>query len=252
MEHKDQLSNNYVREYYNKTVKEMEGGYTKARWFSSVVGVFDHTQTKRALEKALGDATYETAIEIGPGDAVWTMLIKDHVSKEMHLIEQSDEMLAQAKKKLQGAQGITFEHSDFLASQKKSDIDLIVASRCFEYFDDKQASAQKIYDCLAPNGKFILITKNSKLFTTKSAQGKLVHSDQLSKKEAVELLQSVGFHIEYVFPAVMRWKIKFAPMRWLFDALHKLSVSTSGRFKIPVLESRATESYVYIAVKPSL
>jgi hypothetical protein len=40
MEHKDQLSNNYVREYYNKTVKEMEGGYTKARWFSSVVGVF--------------------------------------------------------------------------------------------------------------------------------------------------------------------------------------------------------------------
>lgn len=249
MEKKKQLENTYVRDYYNKSVGAMSEGYTKNRWFSTAVGQFDYIQTKRALDKALQYRKYKSAIEIGPGDAVWTLIIKEQVTGSMHLVEQSDEMLSQAKKKLKDSTGITFERSDFLYSEVKKDIDLVISLRCFEYFENKKASVEKIFDCLAEGGRFILVTKNSRLYTTKSAQTQTVHSDQLSKREVIELLKSAGFTVEYVYPAVMRWKIKYAPMRWIFDSLHKLSVSSDGRFSIPFLESRSTESYTYIATK---
>ncbi len=252
MDKEDKLSNKYVRDYYNKTVGDMSDGYTNTRWFSTSVGKFDYLQTKRALTKALSYRKYDSAVEIGPGDAVWTKIIKERVGNSMHLIEQSDEMLSQAKMKLKDEPGITFERSDFINSEAKKDIDLVISLRCFEYFEDKKASVEKIFNSLRPTGRFILVTKNSKLITSKSSQGKKVHSDQLSRKEVISLLTSAGFEVEHVFPATMRWKIKYAPMRWFFDAMHKISVTSSGRFKLPLIESSATESYTYVAVKPSV
>jgi ubiquinone/menaquinone biosynthesis C-methylase UbiE len=252
MDNDEQLNNKYVRDYYNKAVGGMSDGYTKSRWFSTSVGKFDYIQTKRALVKALSYRKYKSAIEIGPGDAVWTEIIKERVEGGMHLVEQSDEMLSQAKVKLEGKEGITFERSDYLNSEDKKDIDLVISLRCFEYFDNKKASVEKIFNCLVDNGRFILVTKNSKLFTTKSAQTQKVHSDQLSKSEVVNLLQTAGFVVDCVYPATMRWKIKYAPMRWFFDLLHMIAVVSNGGFKVPFLESRSTESYTYVATKPSI
>lgn len=250
MPEKDRISNKYVRDYYNKTVGDMSGGYTKNRWFSTSVGEFDYRQTERALHKALEGLNVKLAIEIGPGDAVWTETVKKHVSSHMHLIDQSDEMLAQAKEKLSGRNDVTFERSDYLQSEERKDVDLIVSSRCFEYFEDKKSSVEKMFRTLNSGGTLILITKNSKLYTSKSAQTKKVHSDQLSKNQVLALLRGAGFEVKKVYPAVMRWKVKYAPMRLIFDLLHKLSVATSGLFKIPFLEIRATESYTYVASKP--
>lgn len=245
------LNNEYVRGYYNKVVGGISEGYTDYRWFSTAAGKFDYRQTKRALDKALGSDEYQTALEIGPGDAVWTEIIKKHVTGNMHLVEQSDEMISQAKAKLEGKGGITFEHSDFLKSEAKNNIDLVVSLRCFEYFDDKPASVEKIFNSLAPGGKFILVTKNSQYVTTKGVQDRTVHSDQKSRSEMIDLLESAGFTVNHVFPAMMRWKIKYALMRLIFDSLHKLSVATNGLFRVPFLESRSTESYTYIATKDS-
>lgn len=249
MKTKERLNNSYVRDYYNQTVAKMSDGYTKNRWFSTEVGKFDFTQTKRALEKALGDNQYQSVLEIGPGSAVWTEIIMKNLKGHIHLIEQSDEMLAQAKSKLKDKTNVTFERSDFLYSKEQNNVDLIVSLRCFEYFEDKKSATEKIFKSLTSGGKFVLVTKNSEMLTTTGVQSRVVHSDQLNKKQVIHLLKSVGFNINYVYPATIRWKVKYAPMRWFFDMVHKLSVSTNGKFRIPFIEKYSTESYIYIATK---
>ena len=154
--------------------------------------------------------------------------------------------------KLKNLEGITFERSDFIQSSSQINIDLVVSLRCFEYFDDKPAALKKIIGLLAQKGRFVLVTKNSKLFTSKNVQDRPVHSDQQSKRQMILLLKQAGFEVEHVYPATMRWKTKYTLMRWFFGLLHKIVVASNGRLVIPILDSRATESYVYVASKPAI
>jgi ubiquinone/menaquinone biosynthesis C-methylase UbiE len=243
------LENTFVREYYDRQVGGLSDTYTESRWFSSPARKFEYKQTKRALAHALGNRKYASAIEIGPGDAVWTGQIADSVTGSLHLIEQSEEMYLQAKDVLKGREKITIERSDFMDANPPSTVELIVASRCFEYFSEKKPSLEKMRSLLLPKGRLIIITKNADMFTTKSVQSRLVHSDQLTKEEMVAMLEESGFVIENVFPAVTRWKIKYASMRLIFDILHRISTWSDGRIAVPLLTRYATESYVYVATR---
>lgn len=243
------LKNSFVKEYYDKQVGNLSETYTESRWFSSPARKFEYQQTKRALSQALGNVKYSSAIEIGPGDAVWTDQISNSVVGNLHLIEQSEEMFLQARGALRGKQKISIERSDFMEANPSSPVELIVASRCFEYFSEKKASLQKMHSLLSPNGRLIIITKNANLLSTKSVQSQLVHSGQLTEDEMVAMLSETGFKVGCVFPAVMRWKIKFAVMRLIFDHLHRMSVWSNGKIRIPLLTRYATESYVYVAIR---
>jgi pyrrolidone-carboxylate peptidase len=87
------------------------------------------------------------------------------------------------------------------------------------------------------------------MYTTTSAQKKTLHTAQVTKREMISLLKEAGFVVESIFPAVMRWKANNVLMRMVFTVLHYVSVKTSGRVHIPILERYATESYVYVARK---
>lgn len=241
-----QLDNKYVEEYYDAQVGALPVSYEKDRWHTSPVKEFEYRQTLRALEHALGKCAYEQAIEIGPGDGVWTRQIRAHVKGSLHLIEQSEAMLSQAKQNLAAVPGITFERSDFLTSDPVRNNDLIVAMRCFEYFDDKEGALKKMRDLLCVSGKIIIVTKNSQLFTSKGVQDHTLHSDQLSKQEMYQLAASAGLAIEAAYPAIIRFKAALAPMRFIFDILHRIGVWSNGTLVVPVLTTHATESYVYI------
>lgn len=241
------LKNSYVEEFYNDQVASLESNYTQSRWFSSPERTFEYNQTLRALTKALGTQSYEKALEIGPGDAVWTPVISAAVN-QLHLVEQSEVMYTQALQKLKdNEKNITVEHADFSKSEPPQENNLIVAMRCFEYFDDKAASLKKMHSLLAQGGSLVIVTKNADLYTTKGVQDRLIHSDQLTKSEMVSLLKEAGFTVESVYPATLRWKSSFAVSRMIFTLLHKLSVATNGGFSIPFLFPRATESYTYVA-----
>jgi ubiquinone/menaquinone biosynthesis C-methylase UbiE len=244
----NKLKNEYVREYYNQHVKEYDT-YTDERWHSSVTGEFDYLQTSRSIEKALDGQEYKKVLEIGPGDGVWTRQIKQHVKGPMYLIEQSDEMLNIAKRRLSGIKDMSFERSDFMESNAPGENDLIIAVRCFEYFTNKNEGLKKMCNLLSVGGKLVIVTKNADLYTTVNVQKRVVHSDQVTKTQMSDLLSQNGFIVNYIFPATLRWKVKYRVMRYIFDALHRVAVWSRGRLFIPVLYKYATESYVYVATK---
>jgi ubiquinone/menaquinone biosynthesis C-methylase UbiE len=246
------LNNKYVRNYYNKQVGKLDTTYTDSRWHSSGAAEFDYIQTSRALDLALGKDRFEKVVEIGPGDAVWTEKIHKHVEGSMYLIEQSSEMLGLAREKLRNRSDINFELSDFEGSNPPLENDLVIAIRCFEYFQNKSDSIKKMYDMLSLGGRLIIVTKNADLKTSVSVQKRLVHSDQLTRKEMKNLLTKNNFKIEMVYPAVIRWKIKYALMRFVFDTLHKITVWSGGAIQISFLYKYATESFVYVASKKEL
>ncbi len=243
------LANEYVKDYYDKQIGDLEERYVDYRWNSDDTGRFDYAQTTRALTQALGSRRYKNAVEIGPGDGVWTRLLKEHVDGPLYLIEQSESMLAQAKKELRDITDITYEHADWDQSTPPAERDLVFAIRCFEYFTDKPAGLEKMYRTLKPGGRLILVTKNADLYTSVNVQGKTLHSDQVSKLAMCGMLRDAGFTIEAVYPATFRWKIKYRLFRFVFDLLHVLAVRTGGLGSVPVLTKYATESFTYVARK---
>ena len=249
---KQKLENSYVQDYYDAHVGKLDETYEQSRWHASIAGEFDYRQTSRALDRALGTRVYDTAIEIGPGDGVWTKKLETRVSGALHLVEQSQEMLEQAKQRLRDNKDITFEQSDWMGANPPEGVDLIFAIRCFEYFSDKQASLLKMFNALRPGGRLILVTKNADLYTTANVQGRTLHSDQVTKQQMEALLANTGFSVRCVYPATFRWKVKYALMRIFFDTLHRFLILTKGVVPIPILEKYATESYVYVASRPKI
>lgn len=235
------LTNTYVRDYYNAQVGALVS-YTNDRWHSSPVREFEYRQTVRALQKALSGRTFTNAVEIGPGDGVFTPHIRSHVAGRLYLIEQSHEMLVRAKQNLSSMTDIEYEEGDFLTSNPPKDNELVIAVRCFEYFEDKVRALKKMHGLLASNGRLVIITKNSEMVTTKSAQTKQLHSDQVSRKQMQKMAKDASFTLTHTYPAVLRMKATSFPLRIVFDLLHRLSVAL--RMELP-FATYATESYVY-------
>lgn len=235
------LTNAYVKDYYNAQVGALSS-YTDDRWNSSPVRKFEYRQTVRALEKALAGRMFLSAVEIGPGDAVFTPLIKKHVEGRLHLVEQSSEMLTRAKAKLASVKDITFEEGDFLTSNPPTENELVIAIRCFEYFENKPGALKKMRALLTNTGRLVIVTKNPAMITSRPAQGKQLHSDQVSRERMQHIAAEAGFTLEHAYPAVLRMKATFSPLRIAFDLLHRLSVMF--RMELP-FATYATESYTY-------
>ena len=248
---KEALKDNYVKDYYNRNISAMDEEYTFVRWFSSKASRLDYQQTKRALLAALGEKKYKTVAEIGPGDGAWT----EHIVKQtddLHLYDQSQAMLDNAKKRLAQFSNIFYYLGDFLESDfPKEHFDMVVSVRCYEYFEDKKGSLEKISSSLKDNGRFVLITKNPQYFSIQGKTTKLLHTAQTTKKDLVALLEGSGLTVDAVYPATFRWKSTIFIFRWIFNVLQWLMVKTKGKFYLPWITERATESYIYIAHKQS-
>lgn len=242
-----ELKNESVRNYYNTHVKKLDSDYTEDRWFSSPVAAFDHYQTKKSIAHALKNQKEADVLEIGPGDGVWTHMLFPF-RKKLTLVDQSDEMIERAKKQLLEYSDISYYRSDFTDFDTLDRYDLIFASRCFEYFDDKDIAVRKMNELLRENGEVVLITKNAR-YVSKS--NKTLHTGQLSKHEVINLFERFGFKVKRVYAATLRIKSKFVLARFLFRVLHTLHVMTNGWFTVPFLFDKVTESYVYVAEKRS-
>jgi len=238
------LTNANVRDLYDSLLKSFEGSYTDQRWHSSPLDEFEYRQTARALGKAVGNRRYRRMIEIGPGDGAWTPLLSSCAEK-LHLIDQSGEMLHRAKQRMAGVSGITWEHSDFVNSKPPSENDLIVAVRCFEYFDDKNAALRRMRELLAPTGRIIIVTKNAELLVRRPPVQRSLHQGKVSRRQMQIMVRDAGLAMEEFYPAVLRLKRSSAKARFLFDAAHRLIVSTRGAIPIPLLIRYASESYLF-------
>ncbi len=246
---KDALKHSYVREYYDENLKGLDEEYEHSRWHTTPARQFDYDQTKRALEVALGEQHYSYAIEVGPGDGVWTRFIRA-VADKMRLIEQSPEMLARAKRRLADLTQIVYDETDILLAKEGEKADLLVAMRCFEYFSDKPAALKKFADLLSSRGRLIIVTKNAQYVRTGAKADRLLHTGQVTRDEMARLLLESGFVLEHAYPATFRWKSSWLPTRMLFNALHTLMLALKTDAVVPVLPRFASESYLYVARHP--
>jgi SAM-dependent methyltransferase len=237
------LSNANVRELYDSLLKSFDGSYTDQRWHSSPLDEFEYRQTARALGKALGKRRYGRILEIGPGDGAWTPFLS-RCADSLHLVDQSGEMLRRVKQRMAGFPGITCEQSDFIDSKPPSDNDLIVAVRCFEYFDDKSAALRRMRDLLAPNGRIIIVTKNAELFVRRPTEHPM-HRGKVSRRQMERLVRDAGLAFDELYPAVLRLKRSSRVARFVFDAAHRVVVGTRGAIPVPLLIRYASESYLF-------
>lgn len=245
----ESLTEAYTESYYNKSLRDMSGKYTDERWFASPERVFDYKQTERALRAALGKTNAVHALEIGPGDGVWTGLLLSYCQK-VDLLDQSVEMLNRAKENLDAQDNVSYlkgNIADYDLGRGK--YDLIQTVRCVEYVIDKDALVKKLSDALTPGGKLVIITKNPDYRSLRSWKKPLLHTEQLGLDGWVDIIKKHGLVVDAVYPAVMRWKSSYFLPRLFFTALHLLSVKTGGRFSVPFLTKRSTESFAYVVHK---
>lgn len=244
--HPEPLDDAFVRTYYNTHLRGLEEEYTTYRWQATPAARFDYEQTARALSRGLGDTQYHRVLEIGPGDGAWTPLVAER-SRELVLLDQSEEMLARARARLDRYAHITYTHSDFLEFESEEKFNLIYAVRCFEYFEDQQAAIRKMRTLLVPGGRLVLVTKNRDYISFRERAGRRLHSKMVTREEFVQLLCDEGFALRGVYSATLRLKAGYALARLFFRGMHTLQVVTAGRIAIPWLSNKLTESYLYVA-----
>lgn len=245
------LTEDYVKDHYNQGLRALAGEYINRRWFSSVESKFDYMQTKRAILHALGDRRFQNVIELGPGDGVWTRLFAGKM-KKLKLFDQSEEMIKRAKAALKEHVHIEYQIGNFATEDVGTSLyDLFISIRCFEYVIDKNAGVKKIADSLQPGGTMIMITKNPHYRSAKRWKPTLLHTEQINKRDMIALLKKHGLIVDAVYPAVYRWKSKFAVARGIFNILQWVTVVTGGRVFIPWITDWSTESYTYVAHKPA-
>ena len=244
------LTDTYVREYYNAHLTSLAGSYTHERWHTTPERRFDFQQTLRALQTALSQvgATDARVLEVGPGDGVWTREVFPRAST-LTLLDQSSEMIARAQATLGEQPKIDYYTGDFLTYTADTPYELIVAMRCFEYFENKEQAAEQIKSLLSDGGRMIMVTKNPRYRSQQDKTDKLLHTGQMTRQQIISLCERHELSVEAIYPATYRWKAVYAPMRWLFSVLHQLSLWTHGSVRVPWLEERATESYLYIISK---
>ncbi len=242
------MKNSYAKEYYNDFLKKLPTDYKSARWFSKPETRLDYNQTRASLLWALSDSNFDSVLEIGPGDGVWTDLLIPR-AKKLTLLDQSIEMIARAKERLKDIPNISFVNEDFLKYSSQEKYDLIFAIRCFEYFEDKDFAMKQFSSLLNPGGKLVVVTKNPRHASMQAVMEKELHKGQIDKKTLTRLLRNAGFEEIKVMSATWRFKAKFALLRAIFRVLHTLHVRTNGFFKVPFLTEPLTESYLYVAQK---
>ncbi len=243
------LTEEFVKDKYNKDLINLKENYTERRWLHSVESRFDYEETKRAFLKAFGNGDFRLGLEVGPGDGVWTKEVANRI-ESLEILDQSEEMLVRAKEVLKSFSNISYTQAN-LANHEfvSSSYDIIFSVRCFEYITDKDKALRKFFSALNPGGKFVLITKNPYYKNQSGWKAPLLHTEQMGKSELISLLKKHGFEVEAVYPAVMRWKSKYAFFRILFGLIHRIILATNGKIYIPLLTDRSTESYTYIARK---
>lgn len=220
---KDQnLDAKYVKEYYDSFLSRDGGEYAYHRWHKTPVHEAHFDQTQRTLKRAFSGVS-GSVLEVGGGDAMWTMLYVDKI-KHLTYLDVSDEMLTRAKARLkEKAEKVDFIQGDFLENKLPSEsFDNFISIRNFEYFKDKDFAVKEMYRLLKQGGGLIVVTKSSEYNFHTNLKNKTLHSDQINIERFLHLLEENGFEIEDVKPAIFGKFLRFGFFRFVSSMFQSL------------------------------
>ena len=261
-----------IAEHYNTLLKGLKGEYIHSRWGDSEIKRRHYRQTEMALRNAIGGvAQMGDVLEIGCGPAVWTPLFIA-AAASVQLFDISEEMLAQAKKNLQGFEGgkheskVTYTCGDFVESTlPPASFDTIVSARAFEYMSDKETFVRKCAALLRPGGTLIVVTKNRTwqdlVRTAKNLAGVpreeipvgvAMQLDLVSWQRVAEMFHDQGLQSVGAYPVVIgsyhrpwAWGLGLAVADWLHRRVYRRDLWAASS-----LTERLSESFLVRGHRP--
>jgi glycosyltransferase involved in cell wall biosynthesis/ubiquinone/menaquinone biosynthesis C-methylase UbiE len=190
--------------FYNERMPGKLGkDYEYARWQATPLLRAQyhmiHTQLTRELSPAIERA--HTIIEIGPGAATWTKLMREKNDTAVYtLVDISREMLARAKGVLGDSEAIEYVESDITSYRTEKTFDVLFSSRAVEYMPQKADVARTFFELLRPGGSGFVITKTPKSLFDR-LRGRTIaglHRGQVSPREFARILEGAGLRVERV------------------------------------------------------
>ncbi len=238
---KNMPDSSFVKNYYDEFLSHL-GDYTEHRWHSSPAKRFDYKQTKAVIQDIIKDLKVASALEIGPGDGVWTEFLAENIPAYT-IIDQSTEMIKRLTAKF--GERLKYIQSDFLAHQSDSKYDVVFAIRCFEYFLDKNLAFQKFRDLLSDQSFLIITTKNKDRI---NSNRKPIHRGQLNVREMKKLATDNGFEVVRIYMTTVSLKSNWFITRAFFNLVFKIGLKLNWS-AYNRLWNLATESYTYVLRK---
>lgn len=245
----DQLTSDYVKEYYDNFLSKDKTPYHIHRWHMSAVHEEHFIQTKRTLERAYRNLS-GSVLEIGGGDGMWTKIYIEKCSNLTYL-DISNEMLSQARENLKGySNKIDFRQGDFLQNGiQDQSFDNLISIRNFEYFKDKDFAIKEMCRLLKKGGSLFVVTKSKDYNLRTNLHNKTLHSDQVSIKSFIKKLELNGFEIIDAKPAIFGKLLRMGLFRFIFRSLHSIFLVTNWKILPVGLLSIFSESYYVEARK---
>jgi len=97
-------------------------------------------------------------LDLGAGTGLMAAMVKERwPTVAVHLVDVSEGMLAEARARLQGASGASFEVADYATAPFGDGWDLVVSALSIHHLEDaaKRALFARIRDALRPGGLFV-------------------------------------------------------------------------------------------------
>lgn len=224
-EKKLQLTGDYVKNHYNDFLANLSEDYADYRWHNDPVSQSHYDQTYSALSPFFKKITGDV-LEIGGGDAMWTMNFILQIQKLVFL-DISKEMISRAQKRLVDFnQKIDYQNQNFLEnSLVNKTFDFVISIRNLEYFLDKNKFISEVSRVLKEDGHFLLITKSPQYTAHNNTQQKTLHIAQIDINELIHLLKQNNFIIESVRPAIVGKLLRYNFIRKISSILQKIIFS---------------------------
>ena len=243
------LNSDYVKSYYDGFLSGYEKEYSYYRWQAGAVEKLHYLQTKRSLAPYLNKVK-GTVLEVGGGDAIWTMEYIQNIEK-LTFLDISEEMISRAQKRLSNfPEKISFVNQDFLKSDfPESSFDNVVSIRNLEYFTDKNLFMSQVHKLLKKDGNFTLVTKSPKYNLKDSAKEKALHKGQIDIVDLIKLMEGNGLKVIKVYPAIFGKLFRFSFTRSISNILQGIILKMPWNRAFARLLSYFSESFVIYAKK---
>lgn len=95
-------------------------------------------------------------LDLACGTGIISGLLHDVYGGEVLGLDISPKMIEIARKKYEGKEGVAFEVGDFIDTAFKGPFDYIVCHNAFPHFVEVDLFVERIRDCLAEGGEFVV------------------------------------------------------------------------------------------------
>lgn len=130
------------------------------------------------LEKLVGDVSNSTILDLGCGFGWFSRWAEENGAKSVYAVDVSTNMIERAKSLSSDKSVVTYEIEDLeIIKIATNAYDLVYSSLAFHYVQDLKELFDRIYDGLAPGGRFIFSVEHP-IFTASMITPKFRHDDE--------------------------------------------------------------------------